>query len=160
MKTKTSQTTEFTPTTEAVLTGTVLTDTALTGTVSTEIISKQRTDSETTQTAGEVETSVATPLVLGTPLLHMVNANVIGRKVPIQNTFTHTLAAQGNFGGGQVNIEWSLDGAGWSPLLDKNGQRVAFTTNTLKVGLSFNCIYLRAILTGATNPQNVTVIVG
>ncbi|MCE3267829.1 MAG: hypothetical protein K0R49_81 [Burkholderiales bacterium] len=99
--------------------------------------------------------------VLGTPLLYQVSQDTVGNPVPIQNQTPHTLAIQAaDFGGGTVTIEWSLDAATWNPLLDSAGQPAAFTENTLKVGISFCGIYLRASLAGSTNPQNLTVTLG
>lgn len=99
--------------------------------------------------------------ILGTPLLYQVNEDTIGNPVAIQNQASHTLAIQAaNFGGGTVTIEWSLDALAWNPLLDFNEQPAIFTQNTLKVGLTFTGIYLRASLSGSTNAKNITVTIG
>jgi hypothetical protein len=96
--------------------------------------------------------------ILGTPLLYQVNADNIGKAVPIQNQRLHNLAVQGaNFGSGTVAIEWSLDGTTWSPLLGTDGKAITFTQNGLVGSLSINGIYLRASLSGSTGAQNVTV---
>ena len=110
--------------------------------------------------AVELDQVIPSP-ILGTPLLYQVNKDTVGNAVPIQNQSPHTLAVQAaNFGGGTVTVEWSLDAITWNPLLDNNAQPATFTQNTLKVGLTFNSIYLRASLAGSTNAQNVTVTIG
>ncbi len=98
--------------------------------------------------------------ILGTPLLYQVNQDTVGNSVTIQNQSLHTLAVQAtDFGSGSVNIEWSLDGEIWNPLLDSTQQPEVFKQNTLLAGLSFNGIYLRASLAGSKNAQNVTVTI-
>ena len=74
----------------------VLTDTGSTESTVTEVIFNELAQSDAV--------NLSTPGILGTPLLYKVNANTTGHAVAIQNTFTHTLAAHGIFGGGQALI--------------------------------------------------------
>ena len=97
--------------------------------------------------------------ILGTPLLNQVNVDTTGDAVSVLSKSAHTIAVQAaNFGGGTVTIEWSLDGDTWSQLLDNASQPLSFTQNTVKAGLTFIGIYIRARLYGSTGAQGVNAI--
>lgn len=91
-------------------------------------------------------------------LLESVDADVNGMAVPVIGG-PMTLWVYGtDYGGGTVSIEATPDNGTTWIALTIDGSPAAFTANALRVieGLS-DGVQIRAILSGATDPDNVNV---
>jgi len=86
-------------------------------------------------------------------LLNNVTVNGPGTAIQIQTGASFNVQCGGNFGGGSVQIQLSIDGTSWAPV-KYNGSPLNISDYT-----AYNLVwvggsqYIRAVLSGATSPS-------
>lgn len=98
-------------------------------------------------------------VLAGTYLLNNVNQNTTGEAFALSSDLSHTLAISAtSMGGGTITLQFSLDGVNnWFDIKDDSGAIYSFIEPTVKSNISLKGIFIRAVLSGATNPSNIYV---
>ena len=90
-------------------------------------------------------------------LLQNISADTVGEALSGDGKSKQLLVSATDFGGGSVTLEVSLDKTNWAPLT-KGGVPAVYTANATDyarvVGMA---TYIRATLSGSTNPSNLNV---